>query len=116
MSEGQNSDEKTSYYTEVPLCLKRAPGNVRWEAGAFRENASGAASIALVATHMLQYLLFHPELLTQRDIEEMRHFLTYVGGISGIKKYAEGLSTAARRTNTMGTRFSGIFREGGAPS
>lgn len=63
----------------LPECLEGASGNLRWQKGAYFENAKGVASIALVATRMLRDLLYSREQITARDTQEMEHLLNYVG-------------------------------------
>jgi hypothetical protein len=97
----------------LPECLEGASGNLRWrDDGAYFENAKGVASIALVATRMLRDLLYSREQMTERDIQEVEHFLNYVGGEEHIRRYTEGLRVIGQNNNaTSDTRFRDIFKE-----
>lgn len=96
---------------ELPECLEEASGNLRWQEGAYFENAKGVASIALVTTRMLRDMLYSPEQMTARDIQEMEHFLSYVGDERDIRMYTEGLCLIGKKNNeTSDTRFRDIFK------
>lgn len=98
---------------ERPICLKGAPGNLKWKEGAYFENAMGAAGIAFVATHMLRDLLYSPEQMTVSDIDQMKNFLRYVGGVEGIQKYGKGLKLIEQNKITG---FHNMFGEDGTPT
>lgn len=101
-----------------PGCLKGAPGYLRWkQGGCYFQNASGAASIALVATRMLRHMLYHSDVLTAPDIEEIASFLKFVGCEEDIRKYVRGLNLIGQDTDTdSSTLFTGLFREDGNPT
>lgn len=97
---------------ELPECLEGASGNLRWRQGAYFANAKGVASIALVATRMLREMIHSRDQMTERDIQEMEHFLVYVGDDRDIRRYTEGLSVIGRNNgSTSDTRFRDIFKE-----
>lgn len=103
---------------ERPDCLKGAPGNLRWkQGGCYFENASGAASIALVATRMLRTMLYHSEVLAAPDVEEIASFLKFVGYEEDIRKYVRGLHIVGQDTDSdSSTLFGGLFRQDGNPA
>lgn len=91
--------------------MEEASGNLRWQEGAYFENAKGVASIALVATRMLRDMLYSREQMTARDTQEMEHFLNYVGDERDIRRYTEGLHLIGQNNNeTSDTRFRDIFK------
>lgn len=98
----------------LPKCLEGAAGNLTWRKGAYFENSKGVASIALVATRMLRDLLYSREQMTSRDIQEMEHFLIYIGGERGIQYFAKELCSIGQNDNaTSDTRFRNLFGHDG---
>ncbi|PTB42889.1 uncharacterized protein TrAFT101_001465 [Trichoderma asperellum] len=98
----------------LPKCLEGAAGNLQWRKGAYFENSKGVASIALVATRMLRDLLYSREQMTSRDIQEMEHFLIYIGGERGMQNFAKELRSIGQNNNaTSDTRFRNLFGHDG---
>ncbi|KAL9489041.1 hypothetical protein ACSS6W_001318 [Trichoderma asperelloides] len=80
----------------------------------YRTESRGVASIALVATRMLRDLLYSREQMTSRDIQEMEHFLIYIGGERGIQYFAKELCSIGQNDNaTSDTRFRDLFGHDG---
>ncbi|KAL7924216.1 hypothetical protein ACQKWADRAFT_287627 [Trichoderma austrokoningii] len=107
-----NKRKRTFNQFELLECLEGASGNLRWVTGAYFENAKGVASIALVATRMLREMLYSRDQMTERDIQEMEHFLTYVGDESDIREYTEGLGLIGQNNGSASDmRFRDIFKK-----
>ncbi|KAM0511858.1 hypothetical protein ACHAPE_009427 [Trichoderma viride] len=104
--------------TQRPDCLKGAPGHLRWKkGGSYFDNASGAASIALVATRMLRTIFYHSDVLTAPDVQEIASFLEFVGYEEDVRKYVKGLHLAGQSTGTGSSlQFSGLFGQDDSPS